>query len=237
VAIIVLLVLAAKTWRNRAAIVLVAGLASTAVVPWPTLVLQVDPALNHDYRSVMVALVGQSRFDSWNPATVAGQGSVAFRFRAAEAGLHMAVDHPLIGVGLDQYHLYYMDGYAVPPANTHIDHAHSLWPEVAAELGFPAMVLLGLMYLVALAALWRVFRSSQDDATRLLSAALIASLMGWLIVATAFGSDIYRPTRNMSSEMVMMALVTAAAFALARRPRATSWIGARWRGDGGTAGA
>jgi hypothetical protein len=39
-------------------------------------------------------------------------------------------------------------------------------------------------------------------------------------VATAFGTDIYRPLRDMSSEVVMMAVVTAAAFALARYSRA-----------------
>jgi O-antigen ligase len=215
-ATILLLLLAAKTWRRRAAIALATGLLSAAVIPWPAYVLQVNPALATDYRTAMVTVMGPSRFDSWNPATMAGRGSMTARLQAAEAGLHMAVDHPLLGVGLDQYSRYYLDGYAVPPVNSRIDHAHSLWPEVAAEIGFPAMLLLGLIYAAALLALWRVYRHPPDEATRLLAAALIASLMAWLVVATAFGSDIYRPMRNEASEMVMMAVVVAAGFALSR---------------------
>jgi O-antigen ligase len=220
IATALMIVLAARSWRSRAAILLTAGLLSTAIVPWPALVLQFTPSLNTAYRTVMVRIVGESRFDSWNPATVAGRGSVMFRVGAAEAGLHMAVDHPILGVGLNQYHRYYMDGYGVPPTDQRIDHAHSIWPELAAEVGFPAMMLVVLIYAAALLALWRVYRDPPDSATRLIAATLMAAIVSWLIVATAFGSDIYRPARNMSSEIVMMAVLVAAAFALARYSRA-----------------
>ena len=56
-------------------------------------------------------------------------------------------------------------------------------------------------------------------ATRLLAATFMAAIVSWIVVATAFGSDIYRSVRNMSSELVMMAVVVAAAFALARYSR------------------
>jgi O-antigen ligase len=220
IATTLLVLLAARSWRSRAAIVLAAGLLSTVVVPWPALVLQSSPSLVSAYRSVMVRIVGESRFDSWNPATVAGEGSVMFRVRAAQAGLHMAVDHPLLGVGLNQYHRYYMAGYAVPPKDKRIDHAHSLWPELAAELGFPAMGLFALICAAALLALWRVYRNPPDRATRLLAATFIAAVTSSVIVTTAFGTDIYRSSRNMSSELVMMAVVMAGAFALARTSRA-----------------
>ncbi len=217
---VLLLLLAARGWKSRTAIVLTAGLVSTVVVPWPALALQGVPQLNDAYRNVMVRIMGESRFDSWNPATVAGQGSVAFRVRAAESGYYMAKDHPWLGVGLMQYHYYYVRGYAVRPINTPIDHAHSLWPELAAELGFPAMFMVAVIYLAALLSLWRVYRNPPDSGTRLLAAAFAAALIGWIIVATAFGTDIYRPVRNMSSELIMMGVVTAAAFALARYARA-----------------
>jgi O-antigen ligase len=159
IAITLLVLLAARSWRSRAGIVLTAGLLSTVVVPWPALVLQVAPALDSGYRSVMVRIVGESRFDSWNPATVSGQGSVMFRVRTVEAGLHMAADHPVLGVGLNQYHRYYMAGYAVGPIDKNVNHAHSIWPELAAELGFPAMGLIALIYVAALLALWHVYRA------------------------------------------------------------------------------
>ena len=219
IATTLLVVLAARSWRSRAAIVLAAGLLSTVVVPWPALVLQVTPTLDAAYRTAMVRIIGESRFDSWNPATVAGQGSVMFRVRAVEAGLHMAVDHPLLGVGLNQYRRYYAAGYAIAPIDTRIDHAHSIWPELAAEIGFPAMALVALIYAAALLALWHVYRNPPDSATRLLAATFMAAIVSWIVVATAFGSDIYRSVRNMSSELVMMAVVVAAAFALARYSR------------------
>ena len=219
IATTLLVVLAARSWRSRAAIGLAAGLLSTVVVPWPALVLQVTPTLDAAYRTAMVRIIGESRFDSWNPATVAGQGSVMFRVRAVEAGLHMAVDHPLLGVGLNQYRRYYAAGYAIAPIDTRIDHAHSIWPELAAEIGFPAMALVALIYAAALLALWHVYRNPPDSATRLLAATFMAAIVSWIVVATAFGSDIYRSVRNMSSELVMMAVVVAAAFALARYSR------------------
>jgi O-antigen ligase len=221
IATTLLLLLAARGWRSRGAIVVAAGLLSTLVVPWPALVLQYAPPLNAAYRTAMVRIVGQSRFDSWNPATIAGQGSVMFRVRAAEAGLHMATDHPLIGVGLNQYHRYYMAGYAIAPVDKSIDHAHSIWPELAAELGYPAMALVALIYAAALLALWRVYRNPPDRATRVLAAMFMAAVVSWIIVATAFGTDIYRPARNMSSEIVMMGVLVAAAFALSRHSRET----------------
>lgn len=221
IATTLLLLLAARGWRSRAAIVFAAGMLSTLVVPWPALVLQYAPPLNAAYRTAMVRIVGQSRFDSWNPATIAGQGSVMFRVRAAEAGFHMATDHPLIGVGLNQYHRYYMSGYAIAPVDKSIDHAHSIWPELAAELGYPAMALVALIYAAALLALWRVYRNPPDSATRVLAAMFMAAVVSWIIVATAFGTDIYRPARNMSSEIVMMGILVAAAFALSRHSRDT----------------
>jgi ABC-type proline/glycine betaine transport system permease subunit len=49
----------------------------------------------------------------------------------------------------------------------------------------------------------------------------MAAVVSWIIVATAFGTDIYRPARNMSSEIVMMGVLVAAAFALSRHSRET----------------
>ena len=49
-------------------------LVSAVVIPWPALFLQVAPPLEHAYRNAMVSFMGESRYDSWNPATLAGQG-------------------------------------------------------------------------------------------------------------------------------------------------------------------
>ena len=227
---LLLLLLIVRGWRRRASIVLAAGLLSTAVIPWPAFFLQVSPPLEGAYRSAVVSLIGQSRYDSWNPSTLSGRGSLLERWYATRAAVQMAVDHPVLGIGLDQFEGQYVGRYRPPEAKLNLDSAHAMWPEVAAELGFPALALVLLIYAAALLAAWRVYRSPPDDLTRLLAAALLASMTAWLMVATAFAGDMYRPWRNMASDYVMMMVLVAAAFALYR------WVlrGAR---DGATAGA
>ncbi len=211
---LVLIILVARTWRRRASIVLIAGLFSTAVIPWPAFFLQPVPPLEQAYRTVVVSLIGESRYDSWNPSTLSGTGSLVERFYATRAAVEMAVDHPVLGIGLDQFLLQYANHYRPPQAKLDLDSAHSMWPEVAAELGIPVLLLVVLIYAAALLALWRLYRDPPDDFTRLLAAGLLASLTSWLLVATAFAGDMYRPWRNMASDYVMMMVLVAAAFAL-----------------------
>ena len=210
---LIFVVLFARTWHRRAAIVLVAGLVSTLVVPWPAFVLQVYSPAGSAYRGAMVAVVGEKRFDSWNPATTAGHNSLTERFLASVAAVHIAIDHPLLGIGLDQYGSE-APAYKLPGAKALLDSAHDFWPEVAAELGLPALALIALLFALALLALWRTYRAPPEEPIRILAAALMASLLGWLVAATTYDTDLYRYWRNMASDMVMISVITAAAFAL-----------------------
>ena len=214
--VLVFFLLLAGTWRRRFGILLVATALSAVVVPWPAYVLQVSPTLESVYRDTMVKLVGESRYDSWNPSALSGRGSLVERLLATEAAVQMAVDHPILGIGLDQFKSEYQGAYKNPESNFPADSAHTFWPEVAAELGIPALALVVLIFASALLALWRVYRAPPDEATRVLALTLLASLVAWLMVATAFAGDMYRPWRNMSSDFVMMAVLTGAAFALSR---------------------
>jgi O-antigen ligase len=217
--LIVLLLLIARSWRRRATIIVAAGFVSTVLIPWPALFLQVAPPLENAYRTVVVAFVGQTRYDSWNPSTLAGKGSVVERFYATRAAVEMAVDHPLLGIGLDQFLTQYLGHYKPPQATQDLDSAHTMWPEIAAELGFPALALVLIVYAAALLATWRVYRSPPDELMRLLAAALLAAQAAWLAVATAYAGDMYRFWRNMASDYVMMMVLVAAAFALYRVAR------------------
>jgi O-antigen ligase len=214
--LLALLLLAAHTWRQRGAIFLTAALLSSIVIPWPELVLRVSPGLAQAYRNVIVRVVGQSRFDSWNPATLPGRGSLVERFYATEAAIEMAINHPQLGVGLDQFKTEYVGQYKPPEAQLDLDSAHSMWAEISAELGFPALFLLLIVYGAAWLAAWRVYRSPPDRATRLLAAGWLAAMLAWFVVATAFAGDMYRPWRNMASDFVMMSVVVGGAFALYR---------------------
>jgi O-antigen ligase len=218
--ILLCVLLLAETWRRRAAIILGSALVSAFVVPWPALILQVFPPANDAYRSVMVSIMGQSRFDSWNPATIAGEGSLSERFYATTAGVRMAIDHPLLGIGLDQFQAQYTANYK--PAQAHLtpDHAHSWLPEIGAELGLLVLALVLVIFAAALLGLWRVYRAPPDPAMRALAAILVSALVAWVVVATAFGGELYRPWRNMSSDYVMMVVIVAAALALPRLAQA-----------------
>ncbi|HEX7497662.1 MAG TPA: O-antigen ligase family protein [Candidatus Limnocylindrales bacterium] len=216
---LVLLLLVVQSWRRRASIVLILGLLSTAVIPWPAFFLQVAPPLQQAYRTTMITLIGESRYNSWDPSTLQGEGSLLERWYATRAAMEMAVDHPLLGIGLDQFKGQYLGHYRPPEAHLDLDWAHSMFPEVAAELGLPALILALTFYAAAMLALWRMVRAPPDPLTRLLACALLAVVVSWLLVGTAFAGDMYRPWRNMSSDYVMMAVLVAGAFALYRMTR------------------
>ena len=214
----VLLLLLARTGRRRVAMLLAVGAVTAVFIPWPGIILQVAPPANSAYRSAMVALVGQPRLDSWNPTTFYGRGSMNERFYAVEGGVDMALDHPLLGVGLNEFGSYYSlkGGYRPAQAKDDLDHAHSIFPEVAAELGLPALVLLVFACVAMLLAMWRVYAGARDHLTRTLGATLFAALAAWIIAATAFGCDIYRPVRDLSSDVISAAVIIGMALALAR---------------------
>jgi O-antigen ligase len=217
---LLLVLLIVHSWRRRASIVLAACLLSTVLIPWPAFFLQVLPPIEQAYRNAMVSLMGESRYDSWNPSTLSGQGSLLERWYATRAGIEMAIDHPLLGIGLDQFQTQYVAGrYKPPQAQLNLDWAHSMYPEAAAELGLPALAAELIVYAAALLALWRVYRAPPDPLTRLLAGALLAAMVSWQIVGTAFAGDMYRPWRNMASDYVMMAVLVASAFALYRLTR------------------
>ena len=218
--VLILLFLIVRSRKRRVSLVLTATLISAVVIPWPAAILQVAPPLEQAYRNAVVRLVGQSRYDSWNPATLSGRGSLLERWYATRAAAQMAIDHPLLGIGLDQFKAQYVGRYKPAEAHLELDSAHTFWPEIGAELGLPALFLVVLIFAAALLALWRVYRSPPDQLGRLLAATFLASMGGWLVVATTFDIDLYRDWRNMSSDVVMAAVLVACAFALYRTTRA-----------------
>ena len=219
-ALTILLLLVMHTWWKRLTMSLAVIALSAVFIPWPALVFQAVPGVDTAYRKAIVAMVGESRFDSWNPTTAAGHGSMAERYYAVEGGIDMAIDHPVFGVGLDEFHTYYMTlGYRPAQAKDDLDHAHSVFPEVAAELGFPALAMLLTLLAAALLAMWRVYRAAHDNVSRTMAAMLIASIIAWVVAGTAYGADIYRSMRDQASDIVVLAIVLAMAVALARWAR------------------
>jgi len=83
-------------------------------------------------------------------------------------------------------------------------------------LGIAAAALVFVIYAATLWALWRVHRNARDQLTRFLAAGLMASIVAWIVVATAFGCDFYRPSIGLSSDVVVSCVLVGAGIALVR---------------------
>jgi O-antigen ligase len=218
--------LAVRSWRRRAAAALVAVALSAVFVPWPTLLLQATPAASTAYRTAIAQVVGSSRLNSWDIDTLSGHGSVAERYYALEGGVRMALDHPVLGVGLDQFARYYVKGqYRPAQARMLVDHAHSLFPEVAAELGLVASALLAIVMTGAMWAMWRAWRTARSDLSRAMAASILAALAAWATGAIMFGCYFYRPFNLQASDVVTFAVLVgmAVAFARLRTREGSAW--------------
>jgi len=74
--------------------------------------------------------------------------SLAFRLQYWQATVEMIQDHPLLGVGLGNYHLFYPQ-YKLPEASEEIRDPHNFLFEMAATSGVPAVLLLLLALALA----------------------------------------------------------------------------------------
>jgi O-antigen ligase len=199
--------LAVRGTRLRLGVIVVWLVALTLIVPYPTLVLRAVGIDSSLYSSVVGDIQG-GRLSSWDPGTPDGEVSITERILATEAGIRMAVDHPLLGVGPGQFAAEYAGPYHPAAATRDLISAHDLIPELAAEYGFPLALVAILTMLAVLVGLSRVIRGP-PGLDRALAVAILASLAGFAIVATTFGVDLYRPYRLMNSDVITAALLLA----------------------------
>lgn len=207
--------------RLRLAVLAAVLAASALIVPWPALLIRpVAPGLADSYDRFIVAVQGSDRASSWDPSTPQGEVSITERFRATSTALRMALDHPLLGVGLDRFAANYAGPYHDPTATRSLDSAHDLLPNLAAELGLLAAALVALAMAAGVVACWRTWRRPRDDLARLTAAGLGSSLVAWWIVSATFDPDLYRTWRLMSSDVIFAAMLVAMAIALEAAGRA-----------------
>jgi O-antigen ligase len=145
--------------------------------------------------------------------------SVTGRLLATEAAMYMAIDHPLLGVGPGLFGAEYGGPYYNPQAHAVLQSAHDLIANVAAEYGLPVAVVLGFLILTALWVSLRLWLSGAGLA-KLLALGYGLSLVGFLIVATLFGCDLYRDYRFMNTDVLYAGLVLGAIAALAALAKA-----------------
>ncbi|MHB1162046.1 MAG: O-antigen ligase family protein, partial [Chloroflexota bacterium] len=152
----------ALLWRARAAVALAGAFALLLVGSVPLLSLE--------------------RISSHFSLT---RGTSFIRVQLWESSLQMVRDHPLLGVGMDNFLYHYRTAYLLPQAaaEPNLSHPHNLvlnfWLQMGL-LGLAAMIWL----LAALAGLWRrLWRTTLDP----LSRALLAGVAGATVDLVAHG--------------------------------------------------
>jgi O-Antigen ligase len=204
----------ARSWRARLGVLALAAILAAAVVPYPAYLLRfVSPSAADTY--VKIASVVNSRSSSIDPSTPEGEVSVTERLLATEAALRMSVAHPLLGVGPGGFAAEYAQHYRVASSTRALDSAHDLIPYVAAELGLLAAALVGLGLVGGILLAWLAGRRADpaDPIGRILPMSIAAALIGFVVVSTTFGVDLYRDYRTISSDVLFAALLVALAFA------------------------
>ena len=203
--------------RPRQLLAVIAGalLILAIIVPYPLYILRalnIDAGASNPYVKLISGVQGQ-RFSSWDVDSPDGEVSISERWRATQAGLRMAIDHPLLGVGPGRFGVEYATAYADPGATRHLGSPHNLFPEVAAELGLPAALLLLFAFAAAGLSAWRAARGP-DPFLRALGGAFGAALLAFLAVTATFGLDLYRDYRVMNSDVIVAGLIVGACVAL-----------------------
>jgi hypothetical protein len=215
-AIVLVVALVSRTWPQRVAALGAGLLLAAFVVPYPlylTRALGLSTGSSNPYVSAVSSFQG-GRLSSWNPDSSEGEVSISERVLATEAAIRMAVDHPLLGVGLGRFGVEYASPRYHPQSATRaLGSAHDFLPNIAAELGLPAATLVLVAFVGASIAVARAYLSGKG-LTRLLAVGLGGAILGFLVVGATFGVDLYRPYRVMNADVLFAGLLVAAALSL-----------------------
>jgi len=110
-----------------------------------------------------------------------GTGTAFFRVAVWTSAVNMIRDHPLLGVGLDNF-LYEYPKYILPEAwrEPNLSHPHNFLLDFWARLGALGVVLLFGMLGAFYRRAWRSFKTTKDLYTRALMLGLMASMVDFL---------------------------------------------------------
>ncbi len=126
---------------------------------------------------ILIAFAGRARLESlFQPDT----GTGFFRIAVWTSALHMIRDHPLFGVGLDNF-LYEYPKYILPEAwrEPNLSHPHNVLLDFWVRLGIFGAALLVWIEVEFFRRAWRLFRES-EGLTRALAAGLMGSMVDFL---------------------------------------------------------
>ena len=112
-----------------------------------------------------------------------GRGTTFFRLQLWQSALAMVRDHPLLGVGLDNFLYLYQQRYILPGARAeaNLSHPHNLVLHFWLQLGLPGLVAALWLLAAAFALARRLFYTSCDRLTRALAIGAAASLVDFVV--------------------------------------------------------
>ncbi len=111
-------------------------------------------------------------------------GTSFFRLKLWQGSLAMALDHPLLGVGPDNFLYSYRTRYVLPSAwqELNLSHPHNIFLDLWTRLGLIGAVIGGVAIATAFGAAWRLFRRGTAEAWP-----VALGLLGGLVATVAHG--------------------------------------------------
>jgi putative inorganic carbon (hco3(-)) transporter len=146
----------------------------------------------------------RARFTSLGTLLPGGERLVGERDASVERreiemlmAVYMFADHPLVGVGADNYRDYFSDYVAAFGSDIDTDerNAHSYYLEIAAEHGLVGIIAIGGIMLITVTSLRRAgrqFKALGDHRMAELTSALVIGFAGYAVTATFLHGDYTR---------------------------------------------
>lgn len=132
--------------------------------------------------AVAVLVVGTGRLTALLDTS---QGTTFFRLQLWQSSVAMVRDHPLLGVGLDNFLYAYRTRYVLPTAweEFNLSHPHNFVLDFWLRLGLPGLVVFIWLLAAFFRRGWRAYRRLPEGMDRL----LVLGLMGGMVNLVAHG--------------------------------------------------
>jgi putative inorganic carbon (HCO3(-)) transporter len=153
-----------------------------------------------------IVIVGPGRLTSLLDT---GEGTTFFRLQLWQSSWAMVRDHPLLGVGLDNFLYYYRSHYVLPTAweEFNLSHPHNLVLDFWLRLGLMGIVVLGWLLVAFFRQGWRAYRRLPESGERLLALGLMAGMVN--LIAHGLVDNAFFLVDLAFVFMLMLALVQA----------------------------
>ena len=120
--------------------------------------------------------------ERWSGLFDIHRGTTFFRLKLWQASLQMIKEHPLFGVGLDNFLYEYRTRYVLPEAwqELNLSHPHNLLLDWWSRLGLGGVVVLAWLLLVFFREAWSLYQALPEGDERALTLGLMAGMVDCL---------------------------------------------------------